>query len=175
GAAIALPLADVLARVVAALVPERGPVLTRYLDPTVRAVAPVAIEAARRTVVDVGAVLTGAAQRLLDPDARQDPRDEIEAAARAIEETQQFLGHVRTEPEREEEHRRHVAVLHAVDHMERLANALRAPGMRETVVRDPELQRIAARVLPVLALTRDWLNGARTESPGPEPRELSAA
>jgi hypothetical protein len=43
----------------------------------------------------------------------------------ALSETRDFLRHVRTSPAVADEHRRYLAVLHAVDHLDRLDEALR--------------------------------------------------
>ena len=50
GAAVALPMADRLARLILRLLPDRGPVLTRHLDNSLVEVPEVALEAIRRTL-----------------------------------------------------------------------------------------------------------------------------
>lgn len=120
GVMIFLPLTRQLGTLAQRLVPERGPALTRYLDPTVTRVPAVALEAARRTLVDVAASLLGVAAPILrgSPAPRHAARD-LQAAEEALAETRRFLAGLRRETESVEAHQRHLAVLHASDHLQR--------------------------------------------------------
>lgn len=120
GVLIFLPLTRQLGSMAKRLVPEQGPTLTRYLDPTVTRVPAVALEAARRTLVDVTSSLLRVAAPILGsaPAPRQAAR-ELQAAEEALAETRRFLAGLRTETESVDAHARHLAVLHASDHLQR--------------------------------------------------------
>jgi phosphate:Na+ symporter len=159
GIALFLPLLDRFAALVTRLVAERGPALTGRLDPTVTKVAAVAVEAARRTLVDVATTLLDAARELLTPAAgrpRRDDRAPLEAAAAALEATRRFLGRLRTESESAAVYTRHLAALHAIDHLEQLVATVRDPLARSalgraelaTVAELAEAGRTLAAVLP---------------------------
>ncbi|MEZ6186964.1 MAG: Na/Pi symporter [Planctomycetota bacterium] len=114
-----LPLLGPFAALLERLVPERGPRLTRFLGPVV-AQGPVALEAAGLTLratlheaVDV--LLTQLAPR----SAARPAGPRLEAVARALTATREFLAQVRTSPAGSA-YERHLSLLHALDHLERL-------------------------------------------------------
>jgi phosphate:Na+ symporter len=141
GVLLLLPFTRRFAAVVTRLVPERETSLTRHLDPSVASVAPVAVETARRTVEEIAAVVEDALGRLMNEPASPRIRSAFEDATEALEETRRFLAQVRSSPAVASEHVRHLAVLHAVDHLERLAEAGREESTAEVVRRDDSLRR----------------------------------
>ena len=177
GVVLFLPLLSRFAAGVIRLVPERGPVLTRRLDPTVTQVSAVAVEAARRTLLDIAVTLMEAARHLLVPPAARPRRDEHDAqlasAASALEATRRFLSRLRTESESAAVHARHLATLHAIDHLERMLAALRDPIARTDAGRGELLEvvelRDAARMLATV------LGEATGELAAPEPHVPTAA
>jgi phosphate:Na+ symporter len=128
GAALLLPLASRFAALVIRLVPARGPQLTAYLDSSVAAVPAVAVEAARLTVSAVASVLREVIGEVLGSGhGRRAGGSGLDAADQALDETRRFLASVRSPAESAADHARHVAVLHAMDHLERLVALVRAP------------------------------------------------
>ncbi|MFN2443064.1 MAG: Na/Pi cotransporter family protein [Thermoanaerobaculia bacterium] len=123
GVVILLPVIGRFASLVTRLVPERETSLTRHLDPSVANVGPVAVETARRTVEEIAAVVANALGRLTTEPGGPRVRSALEEAKEALEETRRFLSQVRSSPAAPSEHGRHLAVLHAVDHLERLIEA----------------------------------------------------
>ncbi len=125
GVAVLLPFVTPFSRLIVRLVPERGPELTRYLDPSVASVAPVAVESARLTAARVALLLVQAVDRLLD--RSRPPRGLEEISKRALDalaQTRSFLRGVRSGEDTTPNRDRHLSVLHAVDHLERLADAI---------------------------------------------------
>ncbi len=123
GVLLLLPVIGAFSRLIERLVPERGTALTRRLDPSVAEVGTVAVEAVRRTLREVTVVLGDwIVDWLVDGRAPHQTLDEVEAA---LVETREFLGRVRAEPETDDEHRRHLGALHALDHVERTLEACR--------------------------------------------------
>jgi phosphate:Na+ symporter len=151
GVVILLPVIRRFASVVTRLVPERQTSLTRHLDPSVARVGPVAVETARRTVEEIAAVVATALGKMTTEPASSRTRSEFEKAKEALEETRRFLAQVRSSPAAPSEHGRHLAVLHAVDHLERLTEA----GLEESTAaflrRDDSLEDARRLVASVIA------------------------
>jgi len=122
GVLLVLPWLRSFAAFVERLVPERGSALSRYLDPSVAAITPVAVEAARRALAGV-ARLTAAALRLRLAGRKAEAEHQLGQARAALEEVRTFLAAVRSEGESRRLRLRHLSVLHALDHLQRLAKA----------------------------------------------------
>jgi phosphate:Na+ symporter len=177
GIVLFLPFLTRFSALVTRLVPERGPVLTRRLDATVTQVAAVAVEAARRTLSDIAATLVDTLHDRLVP--REPRRDDgpLEAVAAALDTTRRFLARLRTESESAAVHARHLAALHAIDHLEQLVGAARDPLARSTLGRT-ELANVAelrdaARMLS--AVLRQAAAARSAEPSGAEPLLSTAA
>jgi phosphate:Na+ symporter len=171
GVALLLPWIRGFARLVVRLVPERGPQLTRRLDPSVVALAPVAVEAAQKTLRDVTAVL---AERIPALVRNHRALDEATAAPvqAALWEVRDFVGRIRADPETAAEHSRHLATLHALDHVERLVDTC---GERVAGASDPDIDRGAAVFLDALEGALPWLRGESADPPDLRLGEASAA
>jgi phosphate:Na+ symporter len=125
GVAVLLPLIDKFTRFVERMLPERGSVLTRCLDPSALVTPIAAEEAVRRTVARAlgaactsigGALQAGEAGGRLDKDAPS-----IRQAGDALRQAQVFMSDVDGPPETEDEQHRLTSTLHALDHASRLA------------------------------------------------------
>jgi phosphate:Na+ symporter len=166
GVVLLLPFVQRFSDLVMKLVPERGPALTRNLDRTVASVPEVAVEAARRTAVDIAVVVVEGAQGLLSGSAsKEEVLEGLETAEQALGETRNFLSEVGTAEESAEAHRRHVGVLHACDHLGLLIAACReVAGVRKTVESE-EIGPIVNELRELLARARGWLGEAGTVAP----------
>lgn len=153
GILVLAPWLSGFSRLVERIVPERGPDLTRRLDPSVAKLAPVAVEAARLTLLDVARALAGALHDALSTGPTPRTRGIVVAAARALDETRAFLARIRTDAESASEHERHIAVLSAHDHLRRL--------VRRAVDRPDAIA--AARELDAVGTPREWLLGLLAE------------
>lgn len=135
GVAILLPLIGPFTRVIERIVPDRGSSFTRYLDPATLAASPtVAVEAARRTVAHVLGVLCS---------SERPPNEEPVAgqSSEALEQVQVFLSKV-TEPLPSEDERQwFIGTLHALDHVQRLADALAESGKVDASLDNPDERR----------------------------------
>ena len=110
------------------LIPEPEPTLTRHLHPSVAQLPPVAIEAARRSAEAVARVLFERCRLVLAAGDRapvEDPYGERRQAGEAIAQIRTFVSGLRTAPSQEDEHARHLSLLHAVDHLDGFMGALR--------------------------------------------------
>lgn len=149
GVVLILPFMKQFEKLIVRLVPEKGNPLTIYLDPSVTAVAPVAIESSRRTLMAVYKTLLEAMQELF-----ANKRTTVQffkkqqLAAEAIQETRKFLREVQlsVESEDKQKYERHVSVLHALDHLERLIMALSETGYLRTISSSRSLQAVTEQV-----------------------------
>ena len=171
-----LPWLDKYSAFVARLVREKGPQLTRYLDASVVNIPAVAVEAARRTVLETTRVAVDAARDALMHESRRARVDAtLASVGRAVEETQRFLGSIRAEPGSMDEHARRVSMLHAVDHLERLVVSLKDPGPAQIAQRDNEVRAARDAFLQTLEPVRAWLRGETAQSPDEETARAVAA
>jgi phosphate:Na+ symporter len=172
GAAIVLPFAARYAALVARMVPDRTPALTRNLDVSAYAVPAVAVEAARRTVREVAAALLGVLRERLrgvPPEANGAPGEVTRAAVVALGETSRYLAGVRSGSEGADAYARHVSVLHAIDHLERLAVAMDQSGPARALPHDRDLRVLAADLERRLEEPVEWLRGSEEGAQDPVP------
>jgi phosphate:Na+ symporter len=162
GVLILAPFTGRFAAYVTRLVPERGPRLTRHLDPSLAGIPAVALEAARRSVMEVTHALLGSMARVLEHPGNRPAPDELGAADLALAETRRFLGGLGTS-QQAGDHARHLAVLHAIDHLERLVERLRASPPASAV--SPDLMEASSYANRELALARGWLGAGSADPP----------
>ena len=130
GVLVVFPALGPFCRLVEALVPEREPSLVRHLDRSVLEVPDVAVEAARRSTEAVALELFRGFRGLLatgqdaDRGRREPLPPEDQVLTAALDRIREFLEQVRTSPDQGTMHRRHLSVLHAVDHLDRFRMAL---------------------------------------------------
>lgn len=175
GVAMLLPAVGPFSKLVIRLVPLRGPVLTRFLDDTVATLGPVAVEAARRTVIEIALVVTEAARAVVSTEGGYRAATErLDTAQEALRETRRFLGRLGAGPQTRDEQRRHLASLHAIDHVTRLIEACRESEPARASSRDPQLRELSLRLGDALRATRDWLSVPAGPSPVPELERTSS-
>lgn len=170
GVLLVAPFVARFASLVARLIPDRGPVMTRYLDSSVTRMPPVAIEAARRTLLEVNAELLDVLRRVLERPMRDRiPRETLEAGDSALAETRRFLAQV---PAADAEHERaaHVSLLHAIDHLDRLIDRLRTHAPVRQLPGDV-FDGLRARAISDLMPIATWLHGAGAAAPVADHRE----
>lgn len=166
GVAVLLPFIEPYAAFITRLVPDRGPVLTRNLDASLTQVAPVATEAARRTAIEISLVLIDEAlHRLRDDPPPRDPGARLDAADAALAETRRFVATIHSPPESAKDHERHLSVLHAMDHLDRLTAALRDRASAVALITAPAMRERVGQTLETLEAVREWL--ADPERPAP--------
>jgi len=114
-------LADLLGRLVA----DPFPSPTRHLDPSVARIPSVAVEVARRTALEIGAELGSVAAASIARAPATPSPERMRVLHHALDDVRTFLARVSTGPEVGDTYERHVSVLHATDHLDRMARALR--------------------------------------------------
>jgi len=152
GILVLFPMIARFSALIERLLPSPDDALTEHLDPSVTEIPAVAIEVARRSVGAIGSALfqhTRAALRLREGHDRPPKSERLPDRGifpLALSEVRTFLGGVRTSAVGGDEHRRHLSILHAVDHLDRYVEAMEEfeEGRRP---RDP-MQRLShARTL----------------------------
>lgn len=155
GVLVFLPLTGPFARLIMRLVPETGPVLTKHLNPRLIPTAATALEAVRRTGLDIAALLFGVMGDALRQ--RTVPRiamRQLDKADEALREARRYLAQVRSASEGGSEYRKHVSVLHALEHLERLEEACREQDHSRHLGREPHLRQCSQALATQLAEAR---------------------
>lgn len=158
GLAICLPALGPLADAVTRLVPERGPQLTRRLDP-VTELGPLALDAAGLTLREVLQEALGAAQeRLGAGGSRRAVMERLQHVEDAVVHTREFLGKRRGPTgTRSAVVERHVALLHVLDHLDRLVETCRERSPFVKVRSEAAVLEVQDRLWPALAQLRESL------------------
>jgi phosphate:Na+ symporter len=164
------PFVGQFAGLVTRMVPERGPHLTRHLDPSLATMPPVALEAAHRTVREVAATFLDLLSTILARPGDRPQPGPLESGALALAETRRFLAAVRT-TQLAGDQARHLAVLHTMDHLERLVERLRAAPPAAIV--DEPFAAAAAHARAELEPVRTWLRAPDSDSPTERCERLS--
>ncbi len=158
GVILFLPLTRPFARLIIALVREDGPMPTRHLNQKLIPTASAAIEAARRASLDVlTLVMKVSSEVLAQTTINRVQQQQLDRSEEALLETRRFLTNVRSETEGSAEHRRHISVLHAIDHIDRLVAACRENYQLSHLQRDRALSAVVTQLGRQLAEARSNL------------------
>ncbi|WP_432361337.1 Na/Pi cotransporter family protein [Sporosarcina sp. UB5] len=128
GILLILPFLKYFIAFIERLVPERGDVLTKYLDDSVASVPAVALESIRRTLVKVTRALAAVGEELYATKKLSGPMttrlDEIELA---LNETRKFMSLMSNYAHgtSEKEYDLQVELIHTIDHLARLAKVFK--------------------------------------------------
>jgi phosphate:Na+ symporter len=170
GMLLLLPFVGGFAALVMRAVPDRGPQLTRNLDDSVLEIPAVAVETARRTTMDIAAVLVGALRSSTGA-RRQPDHAALEAAQSALEAVRTFLSRISSPVDTGSDHRIHLSVLHAMDHLERLLERLRSSPA--TLPGEEPFESLCLRASRDLEVIESWLETGEGDSPENTAEELS--
>jgi phosphate:Na+ symporter len=159
GVALFLPFTDRLARWIERLVPERGPRLTRHLDDSLLAAPAVALEATRRTLLDMAQELVDLLAPLLESGVAGVEHARHHELTTALEHTQHFFARIPPVVEDEPLSRLRVGELHANDHLARLMSRLVLPAETRQALMQAPLQPAVGQCRKLLGLAREGLSG----------------
>lgn len=166
GVLLILPFARLFATLVIRLVPESGEPLLQRLDTRLLREPAAAVDAAAATIGDIATALTSVLADLLDPAKRAGVESaRLVGVADALTVAQGFVEQIRVEPTDEAVYRRHLASMHALDHLHRLARRCMQEKRLAVLDTEPRLRRL-----------RDLLRGTAAASiaahdrTGPEAR-----
>lgn len=175
GVALVLPFSRPFARMVTRVVRHRGPPLTRRLDPGAAHQGGAATEAVRHTAIAITAVVLRALEGELSGRRRATVAADLEAAAAALRETEEYMAHLEFPTALSEAgHQRYLSTIHALDHLRRLIDViLDAP--RVTVSQMPALSQLRGQVIEGLPALRAWAEDPAQTAPMESARHLSDA
>lgn len=163
-ALLILPGVKRFSSIVERLVPERGPALTRHLDSSLIEIPEVAIEAVRRTLMDVSAEVLEEIERRLRGATPSRP-DRMDAALAALKETRRFLGTVSFSTSGPGQLSARVSIIHALDHLNQLMVIVKNnfnPSLLNGEQRLQEPKRMVLEMVETAAAT------LRRQAPAPE-------
>jgi phosphate:Na+ symporter len=135
------------------LIPERGPVLTRHLDASLIEVPEVAVEAVRRTLLEIFGETLATVDQGIKHHVRPD-EERLTAVLTALRETRRFLGTVSFSAPRPDKHNVRIAIIHAMDHLYRLAVAAKDDLEPALLTSEPRVQASKRLVLQLLTVVQ---------------------
>lgn len=134
GVILIFPFLKPFTNLITRLLPDLGPALTLHLNPRVLKVTSAAIEAARKSTIDIAQVFIEVAQGQLSGEAKQRTTlEKLNAAKLALDHTRSYLGSVRPEQGGNINQQQHVSVFHAIDHLSQLGVALEEFEVAKTI------------------------------------------
>jgi len=167
GVLLLVPVIPRFAATVIRLVGHRGPELTRRLDPRIADQGSVATEAVRQTALDISHTLFGYLRQRLEPNGKS-ATDQLEAAAAALGETREYVDAIRfASPLSEESRARHVATVHALDHLGRFMS------LASTAPPASEFDDVLGQFREVLDALMRWSHDPKAPAPLLETRRLA--
>ncbi|MCG3148245.1 MAG: hypothetical protein PCFJNLEI_01688 [Verrucomicrobiae bacterium] len=150
------------------LVPERGPALTRHLDASLIEIPEVAIEAVRRTLMDVSAEVLNEIDRRLRGSIPVIP-DRTDAVLAALKETRRFLGLISFPASRPRQLNTRISMIHALDHLNQLVVVMKNNFEPSLLNGEQRLQEPKRTVLEMVETAAASL---RRQAPAPERDKL---
>jgi len=166
GVMLFFPLIPRLASWLERVVPERSAALTRRLAVGRAQVPDAVLEAARKTARDITAALLDEVLALLEGRQTElEPRRREELQG-ALSRCRQVLVEIRTDPRFPHQYREHVSILHALDHLARLLEAMGESNRLETTRQGGPSGRMAEALAPGFEQLQLWL----PDDEGPRPR-----
>lgn len=154
GVAVLLPVLDPFSRLVTKIVPGQEARYGEGLDPRATAIPAIAVAATIRAQEDIfQGMVTFARSGLLKATEGARNQEELAALELGLLSCRQFLDQVRTDPDQPDDYARHLSVLHALDHLERMRRALDdAPSRLRTLELHPPLQEARKQLQEALTL-----------------------
>jgi len=152
GVALILPVAGRFARAVQRLAPERRGALAERLDPALLSDPNAAADAAAAGLATVAEALFAAQARALNPDHPPGvDADLLAQVDQALAAAQDYLDRIAPPGDGAAAQARKAALLHALDHLRRLAQRCRQGARSAVLRRDPRLRRMARALRLALA------------------------
>lgn len=127
GIIVIVPFLPLYIKMINKMVPEKGDKLTKYLDASVATVPAVAIEAVRRTLIRISKAICSVGTELFNQkNLTPLMKNQLLEAEAALNETRQFLTQVGSQSlsTKENEYTMQIALIHTIDHLDRLMKAL---------------------------------------------------
>ena len=166
GVILVVPFTGLLARLMERIVPERDPRIEQRLDPALLADPAAAVAALWSSVRDLTEASFGVtADTLGARDTTGSLAGRLSEFASGVIATRRFADAIHTEPRRPEAHARHLAAMHALDHLDRLLDRCAQTTRAETCHEDPWLAAHAEKLRDAVTAARSAL---RAGAPFPD-------
>ena len=152
GVALLLPFIHPFCRIIERILPEKTTSATRFLDPSVTEIGPVALEAAYRSMAQVLTESAGHTSSILNR-PRTDPKllASLKQSADDIDTIRKFIHSLSHSARAEAEIARSVSLLHAADHTQRLLGNLADPPRNPSLWQsDPVIAHAIASILKAI-------------------------
>lgn len=157
GVVLFLPLSNQLVRLLERWVPDEGSTLTQHLSRAAADLPAIVVEAARRTAADIAAASFELTDRLLTSSPQPSGVErELGAIDAALNATREHLRVVRSDPTTPGVYREHVAVLHLLDHLHRLVEALGEKPNIRALSRHAVTTELTTKLAAGLRLAAPW-------------------
>ncbi len=152
GVLAALPFAGPFARLMVRLVPESGPQLQRRLDEKLLHDPHAAVDAAAATANDIAMRLFAILAGQINPAyARRVSAYELPILIETVDATRRYLERIRSTHDLGATFERHLATLHALDHLHRLAHRCTQTDRIEELSQERHLQRLTRMLFTACA------------------------
>ncbi|MHA6260434.1 Na/Pi cotransporter family protein [Sporosarcina sp. CAU 1771] len=159
GIILIVPFLSLFIKLITRIVPEKGDSLTKYLGRSVAAVPPIAIEAIRRTLIRVTRSIALVGEELyVTKQLSPAMITQLEEINIALNETRKFSSQISGWSNREgaKEYNQQVALVHAIDHLGRLAKAIGEEGATDAFKHeDPTVVRLSREMTDQLMSFKD--------------------
>lgn len=185
GVVLVVPWLPTFTGLVSRTVPDRGAALTRFLSRASANEPAVAVESARTTlllcVTEIGDETMTLATRAASARDRQAARVRLTRVRGALDEVRTFLAGVRTNADDEgdgaiaADRRRHVSVLHALDHLLGALGLLERGGAVDRFARSSDTAELREHLHEALLALVDWAPVRAPEGPADDVLERFVA
>lgn len=166
------PFVDRFASWLERLVPDTGPVLTRFLDPSLSATPALALAASKQALIATFHEILMELKRGLK---RGHWNRQIDHIGQAIQQIQSFLESMPPTPDDETMTQARLDQLHAVDHLIRLATRLKSPGEVYRILAQDVIREATHKCQATVEIATDWLQISEAIFPGSTlPENISA-
>ncbi len=165
GVLLILPFSERFANMVTRVIRHKGPELTRLLDTKVARQGSLAIEAVRQTTIEIAGATFAALQDIISKrQLSAATRETLRTTLGALEETEQYLTTLHFGvPLSEEGHERHVATIHALDHLSRLLELSKETSPLR--IEHSEFVQLLSRYEQTLASLAQWTSDPNAAAP----------
>lgn len=151
GAALILPFIKPFSQLVMRLIPEKETQITWHLDKATAQYTPVAIEAARKTIINITRHLArGLKQQLENEKDAQELDKVINEAESAIQKVQVYISNMQGQSSAAIKYEAYLSMLHGLDHLTRLVKASKQNIPFSKLLNKNELKAMKAKLLEAI-------------------------
>ncbi len=159
GVIIFLPFIKPISTFVTRIIPQKESHLTRHLDESVASVSSVALEAVRRTLIEIIKVLVSIIEEIVRNGVMTEKgiksRLQVELA---IKKVRQFLSMVDLQNVASSQYKNHVSLLHVIDHLERLIKLTKTMEFQGEIVGHADLKKANMHIKKIISSISNQLD-----------------